>query len=663
MHGAEQDSQLRITLLQERASGTFARVYLAEASSDGGISRIVAVKVLKEQWGGSADLLARTRDEARLLARLHHKNILRVEGLALIDGQQAIVMEFVDGVDLKQLIEELAGRGVQIPPRPAYSVALGAASALQAAHTKVPYGRSEPLAVVHRDLKPSNVMVSREGEVKVLDFGTARFTHEARAARTGVMRFGSMKYMSPERRLGDRGEHPSDVYSLGLVLIEMLRGELISLLPIERTDHDAAIAELISGLSGLGLPNAEWRASLEQMLHRMCHHDPASRLDAGQVVALLRAFADQAEGPGLETWASTEVSRIASAVYGEGDDGALSGSQVFLRMSAGGAGVGSVGSAPAPSSPAAPRPAEGAGPSGAITRNGPGRFRPTAPPGGSLDGGAPLHQPAPLDDEPTMVQDFGPSTGRGTPGYEHTEPEVEALEPPWATPPSPAPGPSEEATGPVRSAALEDEGSWASTQEPAGVRPAAVSAPGTAASPSAIQSGRATDPPPSRTAVPPPPERVSSHAPAGSPSRSRMMVMGVAGAAALLALGGGGLAAAVWWMNRASSTDPLSAVASSADAEAPAPAGGVRVSLVADDDTLQWLKLKDASGAQVLKASPSAETTVPAGAYVLSAKVVGRAALSAEFTVDGDSAWSCQQGEAGTVACTEAAGANLALTP
>ena len=195
------------------------------------------------------------------------------------------------------------------------------------------------------------------------------------------------------------------------------------------------------------------------------------------------------------------------------------------------------------------------------------------------------------------------------------------------------------------------------------MRPAAVSAPGTAASPSAIQSGRATDHPPSRTAVPPPPERVSSHAPAGSPSRSRMMVMGVAGAAALLALGGGGLAAAVWWMNRASSTDPLSAVASSADAEAPAPAGGVRVSLVADDDTLQWLKLKDASGAQVLKASPSAETTVPAGAYVLSAKVVGRAALSAEFTVDGDSAWSCQQGEAGTVACTEAAGANLALTP
>ena len=82
-------------------------------------------------------------------------------------------------------------------------------------------------------------MLSTEGEVKVLDFGTARFTHETRIAKTGVLRFGSMKYMSPERRVGDRGEHPSDIYALGLVIIEMLQGELLPLLPLDRHEHDA----------------------------------------------------------------------------------------------------------------------------------------------------------------------------------------------------------------------------------------------------------------------------------------------------------------------------------------------------------------------------------------------------------------------------------------
>lgn len=657
MHGAEQDRQLSITLLQERASGTFARVYLAEASSEGDISRIVAVKVLKEQWGASEDLLARTRDEARLLARLHHKNILRVEGLAQIEGQQAIVMEFVDGVDLKQLIEELASRGGRIPPRPAYSVALGAASALQAAHTKVPYGRSEPLAVVHRDLKPSNVMVSREGEVKVLDFGTARFTHEARAAKTGVMRFGSMKYMSPERRLGDRGEHASDVYSLGLLLIEMLRGELLPLLPIERTDHDATIAELIAGLEGLGLPNAEWRSSLEQMLHRMCHHEPSARLDAGQVVALLRAFADQAEGPGLETWASTDVSRIATAVYGDDIEGALSGSQVFMRMSAGGAGVG-------PASRQASGAAQGAstGPSGAITRNGPGRLRTAAPPGGSLAGGAPLQQPAPLDDEPTMVQGFAPAEGRAPGGYEHTEPEVEPLEPPWAPAPEAADARFAVGPAPASTGAFSDDGGWSSTPESESTPPPEPAQP---SSPGPIRGGRAQDRPPGLQAVPPPPERASSHAPGAAPQRSRTMLLGLAGLAfSLVLFGGGGLAAAFWWMTQTpeSSTGGEPAASASAPIEA-APTAGAKLRLSANDATLQWLKLTDAAGDRVLKASPDGDAVLAPGTYTLAAKVVGRGAVSAELDVQADSDWTCTVAEAGAVECTSETGSTLRLEP
>jgi serine/threonine protein kinase len=152
--------QLALTMLQERSTGTFAKVYLAEARGPDGLSRIVAVKVLKEQWLESEELIRRTRDEAMLLARLRHKNILRVEAMTEIDQRPAIVMEFVDGVDLGQLIEAKDGAITAFPPRAAYRIAMETASALHAAWARVPYGLSEPLQVVHRDIKPPNIMIS-----------------------------------------------------------------------------------------------------------------------------------------------------------------------------------------------------------------------------------------------------------------------------------------------------------------------------------------------------------------------------------------------------------------------------------------------------------------------------------------------------------------------
>ena len=324
-------SRLALTILQERSTGTFARVYLAEAQGQDGLSRIVAVKVLKEQWTESEELIRRTRDEAMLLARLRHKNILRVEAMTQIDGNPAIVMEFVDGVDLGQLIEPQNDELTSFPPRAAYQITMEAASALQAAWARTPYGQG-PLRVVHRDIKPPNIMISIEGEVKVLDFGTARFTHDLRAAKTGVMRFGSMKYMSPERRNGARGEHTCDVYSLGLVLIEMLRGETLPLLPIDAQDHDEAVDAWIAELDNLGLPNDEWEESLRETLFRMCTADPAARLSAEDVIELMRAFRDNAHGESLDAFAHRRVRAVAQAKFGRPAQGDLSGSQVFIHV-------------------------------------------------------------------------------------------------------------------------------------------------------------------------------------------------------------------------------------------------------------------------------------------------------------------------------------------
>ena len=387
-------ARFELTLLQERSAGTFARVYLAEARSRGGIDRIVAVKVLKDQWSENDEMMVRTRDEARLLARLHHKNILRVEAMTQIQGQPAIIMEFVDGIDLGQLIEELRKRGRSLPPRAAFRIAADAASALHAAYFRVPFGRTAPLKVVHRDLKPSNIMVSTEGEVKVLDFGTARFISEARVAQTGVLRFGSMKYMSPERRLGDRGDHASDIYALGLVLLELLLGREVPLLPLERGEHDTELERTIAALPDHGLPNEEWAESLRQTIRCMCAPDPGQRLDAGQALELLRAFSDQATGESLEGFAMTTVSPITRQVYGDGGEGDLSGSRIFVGLGADDGGPRQLAPVPSPGpGPTATRPMHAAELRDGEAHDGPTRFdavplagggpSPAASPGGS----------------------------------------------------------------------------------------------------------------------------------------------------------------------------------------------------------------------------------------------------------------------------------------
>lgn len=322
---------MELVLLHEINAGTFARLYLAETRGSGGLDRIVAVKILREQWGEQQDIVNRTRDEARLLARLRHKNILRVEDLVEVDGQTAIIMEYVDGLDLKQLVDGLRESGQRVPAKVALNIAVQAASALEAAYFRVPTGLEQPLRVIHRDLKPSNIMISTEGEVRVLDFGTARSSHIFRSAQTGAMRFGSLKYMSPERREGDRGEHAGDIYALGLVLIELLRTEWLPLLPLDTDEHDAAIAQAVARVDQLGMPNPEWDAALRRVLTQMLASDPAVRPSADQVVKLLHAFVEQSSGPVLDRFSAETVQPLADRLRPQNGGGALAGRHLMVN--------------------------------------------------------------------------------------------------------------------------------------------------------------------------------------------------------------------------------------------------------------------------------------------------------------------------------------------
>lgn len=624
---ANDDSRLQITLLQERSAGTFARVYLAEARGGGGLARVVAVKVIKEQWSDSHEILTRTRDEARLLARLQHRNILRVEALAEVDGQPAIVMEFVDGLDLQQLIERLARAKRRIPRRSVYRIMADACSAVAAAWEEVPVNGSGPLRVVHRDLKPGNVMISKQGEVKVLDFGTARFDVGDRLASTGALRFGSLKYMSPERRMGDRGDHPSDVYALGLMCIEMLLGEILPVLPIEEVEHDSMMWDCIDRLADLGLPDERWDEAVRQTLRGMIAADPNRRLHASQLYPLFRSFSDSATGESLEAFAGSTVARIAREVHGGPPSGDLAGSRVFVAMTT---------SSDLPVPDQAPRLVAASRMEAAPQR---------------------AERPTPVTVAITADEAVDPGRKTGLNAEDDLPTTIgqpsEAMRS-ISTPPGSRPLP-------VRAAPV--DGGF---QEVESVTRPSLSEP--------TPAPRAKAPTPQR---PPPPVRAAP-APRSNLAIALMTGLGVFLVGGLV-MSVAGVAVGVWWYTQ-QRPDPIELVTaervlppSLAEAglgDDPPPGGevaagdGALVHLDSKDELVQWLAIEDSAGTRLLKGSPGGEARLPAGDYVLLGKVRARGTARAALSLTGELHLDCQSAEKGEVHCLPGGGGEaLVLRP
>ncbi len=199
----------RFKIIAEIGRGGMGVVYKAIQIS---LSRTVAIKMLPPQMALSQEFLDRFQREARILARLNHKNIVHIYDLEQLRGSYCIIMEFIEGESLAKLI----GRQAPLETALIKKVAMGVASALSAAHKA---------GIIHRDIKPENIMIDSYGEVKVMDFGIARAADQTCKTRSGI-RLGTPEYMSPEQAKGLRVEAQSDIYSLGIVLYEMACGKV-----------------------------------------------------------------------------------------------------------------------------------------------------------------------------------------------------------------------------------------------------------------------------------------------------------------------------------------------------------------------------------------------------------------------------------------------------
>ena len=291
----------RFRLLRTLGEGTFGAVYLAEMSSMGGFKKQVALKLLHSSWNPQSDAGRRLRDEARLLGRLNHRHIVRVDDLIRVQGRWALVMEYVAGVDLEAVIGVAREQGGRIPARVSVELGLAIADALHAAWTaEGDDGRR--LAVVHRDIKPSNVLVAEGGDIKVLDFGVARAEFAGREARTERVRYGSMGYMSPERVLGGEEIPAGDVYALGVVLYELMTLQSFGRAELTPDAHAAKIVQ-----------TQEWLATLVDaptliaLIGDCLAWEPAARPDADTLSLRLRDILRTMPGDDVSSFARTFV--------------------------------------------------------------------------------------------------------------------------------------------------------------------------------------------------------------------------------------------------------------------------------------------------------------------------------------------------------------------
>jgi serine/threonine-protein kinase len=216
------DSRYRIT--ERVAAGGMAEVFRGVAESLQGFKKNIAIKRILPALTKNKKFVAMFLDEARLSLVLQHANIVQVFDIAHTDDTYFIVMEYVDGVDLKGMMEWRRKINRRVPIAHSLYMIMEICKGLTYAHELLNPETGKPLGIVHRDISPPNVLISKQGEVKVVDFGLAKATSQIETTDPGVVK-GKMSYLSPEAARGEEVDASADIFAVGILLYEMLTGK------------------------------------------------------------------------------------------------------------------------------------------------------------------------------------------------------------------------------------------------------------------------------------------------------------------------------------------------------------------------------------------------------------------------------------------------------
>lgn len=257
----------RYEILEKIGTGGMSDVYKAK---DHKLNRFVAVKVLKQEFSENANFVSKFRIEAQAAAGLMHPNIVNVYDVGEEGGIYYIVMELVEGITLKKYIEKKARLSV----KEAISIAIQVCMGIEAAHNN---------HIIHRDIKPQNIIISKEGKVKVTDFGIAKAA-TSNTITSNVM--GSVHYTSPEQARGGYSDEKSDVYSLGITMFEMLTGRV----PFNgETTVAIAIKHIQEEMISPREYVSEIPVSVEQIVFKCCQKSPDRRYQSmGELIVDLK---------------------------------------------------------------------------------------------------------------------------------------------------------------------------------------------------------------------------------------------------------------------------------------------------------------------------------------------------------------------------------------
>ncbi len=209
-------------LVHRLGSGGMAELFLAKQTGLKGFEKVLAIKKILPHLTQDSEFVSMFANEGKLAALLTHQHIVQIFDLGHVDGAYYLAMEYVMGKDLRAVVSRARERGGRLPIDQAVSIVSHVASGLDYAHRKKDLNGRD-LNIVHRDVSPQNVLVSYEGEVKLVDFGIAKAAGIGQETKTGILK-GKLAYMSPEQAMGRTIDRRSDVFALGIVLYELLTG-------------------------------------------------------------------------------------------------------------------------------------------------------------------------------------------------------------------------------------------------------------------------------------------------------------------------------------------------------------------------------------------------------------------------------------------------------